>query len=131
MTPDPFLQSREWRTLRMRALERDGGRCACCGRTAGDGVVINVDHIKPRAHYPELALTLTNLQVLCDACNHGKGNRFETDWRARNTTPEALLQRAVTKLPTFDPSSPRATAEQEESRTRQLDYVKRMTNAGA
>lgn len=82
MYDDPFLQSREWRTVRMRALERDGAKCACCGKTAADGVRINVDHIKPRGRYPELALTVDNLQVLCDACNHGKGNWSERDWRS-------------------------------------------------
>lgn len=78
---DHFLLSREWAVVRMVALERDGGRCACCGRTAADGIVINVDHIKPRRKYPEHALTVSNLQVLCNECNHGKGNRFQTDWR--------------------------------------------------
>lgn len=86
---DPFLQSREWRTVRMRALERDGGKCACCGKTAKDGVVLNVDHIKPRIRYPELALTVENLQVLCDACNHGKGNWSERDWRPQGASREA------------------------------------------
>ena len=37
---DPFLQSYEWRAVRMQALERDGGRCNLCGKTAHDGVVI-------------------------------------------------------------------------------------------
>lgn len=78
---DPFLASWEWRTIRMRVLERDGAKCACCGVTAREGARMNVDHIKPRRHYPELALTLSNLQVLCEECNHGKGNRYETDWR--------------------------------------------------
>lgn len=78
---DFFLRSREWSVMRMRALERDGGRCCACGRTARDGVQINVDHIKPRIRFPELALTLDNLQVLCAPCNQGKGNRFETNWR--------------------------------------------------
>jgi hypothetical protein len=78
---DPFLESWEWRTIRMRVLERDRAKCACCGKTAADGVVMNVDHIKPRKRAPELALTESNLQVLCNECNHGKGNQFDTDWR--------------------------------------------------
>jgi hypothetical protein len=78
---DSFLESREWRTIRMRVLERHGAKCQCCGRTSRDGITINVDHIKPRAAYPELALTESNLQVLCNECNHGKGNWSERDWR--------------------------------------------------
>jgi len=42
---------------------------------------LNVDHIRPRRYYPELALELGNLQVLCAACNQGKGNKDATDWR--------------------------------------------------
>jgi 5-methylcytosine-specific restriction endonuclease McrA len=76
-----FLQSFEWRKVRMIVLKRDGARCACCGATPADGVKVHVDHIKPRKHFPELALDLANLQVLCEICNHGKGNWDQTDWR--------------------------------------------------
>lgn len=83
---DEFLQSYEWRRLRMEVLRERGARCECCGATPADGkTVINVDHIKPRLRYPELALDKTNLQVLCDVCNHGKGNWDETDWRDAQT----------------------------------------------
>ena len=78
---DAFLQSYEWRQVRMQVLKRDGAKCACCGATAADGRVMNVDHIKPRKHHPELAFNLNNLQVLCEVCNHGKGNWDQTDWR--------------------------------------------------
>lgn len=76
-----FLQTYEWRKVRMEALKKYGARCAACGSTAMDGVRLHVDHIKPRALYPALALTLENLQILCEECNHGKGNWDITDWR--------------------------------------------------
>jgi len=76
-----FLQSFQWRQVRMIALKKYGARCQCCGATAADGVRINVDHIKPRKLFPALALSVDNLQVLCGACNHGKGNWDQTDWR--------------------------------------------------
>lgn len=79
---DDFLASYEWRRLRMIVLTKRGAKCECCGASPTDGVtVINVDHIKPRRKFPELALTESNLQVLCGVCNHGKGNWDETDWR--------------------------------------------------
>lgn len=78
---DAFLDTYAWRRLRMRVLRACGARCQCCGATAKDGVRIHVDHIKPRRKYPELALEESNLQVLCEVCNHGKGNWDETDWR--------------------------------------------------
>lgn len=81
VTSDAFLRSYEWRRLRMVVLKRDGARCRACGATPSDGVRMNVDHIKPRRKYPELALEADNLQVLCEECNHGKGNWDETDWR--------------------------------------------------
>ena len=43
---------------------------------------------KPRAvkrvkktHVATDALEITNLQILCHECNHGKGNWDQTDWR--------------------------------------------------
>jgi len=77
-----FLESYAWRRLRMEVLRKRGARCECCGATPKDGkTVLNVDHIKPRKLFPELALDESNLQVLCAACNHGKGNWDQTDWR--------------------------------------------------
>jgi 5-methylcytosine-specific restriction endonuclease McrA len=78
---DAFLKSFEWRKLRMEALKTYGSKCQCCGATPATGAVMNVDHIKPRKYYPNLALKIENLQVLCHECNHGKGNWDDTDWR--------------------------------------------------
>lgn len=81
VSSDAFLSSYQWRKLRMEALIKHGRRCMCCGATPSTGAVMNVDHIKPRKRYPELALEINNLQILCHDCNHGKGNWNETDWR--------------------------------------------------
>jgi hypothetical protein len=67
----------------MEVLKRCGARCSCCGATSADGVRIHVDHIKPRKYFPHLALAPSNLQVLCEVCNHGKGNWDQTDWRRK------------------------------------------------
>lgn len=80
---DAFLESYEWRRVRMQVLKRDGARCECCGATPATGAVMNVDHIRPRRLFPELALDPENLQVLCNPCNHGKGYWDMTDWRKR------------------------------------------------
>ena len=77
-----FLESFAWRKVRMLALKKYGARCLCCGATPATGAVMNVDHIKPRKLFPELALDLNNLQILCHECNHGKGNWDQTDWRS-------------------------------------------------
>lgn len=77
-----FYLARRWRTLRYEALKIHGAACQCCGGTAkSTGRPMHVDHIKPRSKFPELELTLSNLQVLCEDCNMGKGGHDQTDWR--------------------------------------------------
>lgn len=98
---DAFLASYEWRVARMKVLKRDGARCVCCGATPDDGLKMHVDHIKPRKTHPELALDLDNLQVLCEVCNHGKGNWDSTDWRkkpAANDTVEEEQQAHIRSI---------------------------------
>lgn len=80
---DPFLKSYEWKKLRMQAFKLYGRKCQCCGATPESGAILNVDHIKPRRLFPELSLSISNLQVLCHTCNHGKGNWDMTDWRKK------------------------------------------------
>jgi len=82
-TPDKeFYISPEWRTLRVRVLSKYDCKCMMCGRSPKDyGIVIHVDHIKPRSKYPDLALCFENLQLLCEDCNIGKSNKYETDYR--------------------------------------------------
>lgn len=76
-----FYDSPAWMKVRYSALERSKGRCECCGNRPTSINPLHVDHIKPRSKYPKLELAPTNLEVLCRACNLGKGNRYETDWR--------------------------------------------------
>lgn len=89
---DNFLKSAEWRRLRYKVLVDRGARCECCGASANSGATINVDHIKPRKLFPELALEESNLQILCGACNQGKGNWDETDWRVFPKTQDPLSE---------------------------------------
>ncbi len=89
-TSDDFLLSYAWRQLRMKVLDRYGPTCQCCGAQAQrDRVRIHVDHIKPRKTHPELALVESNLQILCEVCNHGKGNWNQRDWRPVDDIPKA------------------------------------------
>ena len=75
-----FFQSREWQRVRYAVLKKHGRLCMACGISARE---VHVDHIKPRSKFPELALEITNLQVLCRACNLGKGAWDQTDWRPK------------------------------------------------
>lgn len=79
---DGFYESREWRELRYFALQKHGPTCQCCGASSRDGARIHVDHIVPRYKNPALSLVLSNLQILCEDCNIGKGAWDQTDWRS-------------------------------------------------
>ena len=78
-----FYKSREWKELRYAALKKYGARCMCCGTTPGYGARIVVDHIKPVRTHGHLRLAISNLQILCNTCNRGKGSRCSKDWRPR------------------------------------------------
>ena len=85
-TPKPsigFYDSWAWKSARFVALKHHGRRCQCCGWRPGDSPIgyLVVDHIRPLAIYPALALSQSNLQVLCNDCNMGKGRGHTDDFR--------------------------------------------------
>lgn len=75
-----FYKTQEWKELRFRVLAKYGRLCMCCGTTTGS---MHVDHIKPRSRRPDLSLNFNNLQVLCSACNLGKSNLSDEDFRPK------------------------------------------------
>jgi 5-methylcytosine-specific restriction endonuclease McrA len=82
-----FYATAEWKRLRYLVLKERGARCECCGATPADGATMRVDHIKPVSRAWDRRLDPTNLQVLCNDCNWGKGGWDETDWRGRGRVP--------------------------------------------
>lgn len=96
---EDFYKSEEWLELRVRVLEKYECKCMMCGRSPKlHGVIIHVDHIKPRSKFPDLSLEITNLQLLCAACNKGKGNKYDTDWRPDSIEEMALVIAANERL---------------------------------
>jgi len=69
-----FYTTPEWRLMRESVIARDGNVCRRCCREVAERE-LTVDHIRPRSRFPELALALSNLQVLCRSCNSAKGAR--------------------------------------------------------
>jgi hypothetical protein len=59
--------------LRWSIFERDGFRCTYCGRSAGNGVELRVDHVVAWAEGG--TDDLSNLTTACDDCNSGKSNQ--------------------------------------------------------
>lgn len=62
-------------SLRYSILKRDNYRCRICGRSAVDGVQLEVDHIIPVSKGGESIES--NLQTLCQECNRGKSNSMD------------------------------------------------------
>jgi hypothetical protein len=60
-----------WR-LRAQVLMRDEAKCRLCGTTPSNGAKLQVDHVIPWSKGGETMLT--NLQILCEQCNIGKGD---------------------------------------------------------
>lgn len=73
-----FYLSAPWLNMRYYILKKYGRKCMACGTTNG---TIVVDHIKPLRQFWNLRLDESNLQVLCQDCNRGKGCKDQTDWR--------------------------------------------------
>lgn len=78
---DGFLLTPEWRAVRAEAIKRYGLACGKCGAEQTARSRTNIDHIKPRKFFPELALDIDNLQPLCGKCNKRKGNGAAIDYR--------------------------------------------------
>ena len=72
-----FYKSGKFKDASKLIIDEFGEKCMCCNNINKNKVV----HIKSRRKYPELELELSNLQILCEPCNVGKGNWDETDWR--------------------------------------------------
>jgi len=65
-----FYKSREWRAVRLLALDRDHHECQECKRQGRVSKGQNVHHIKELRDHPELALELDNLETLCIRCHN-------------------------------------------------------------
>lgn len=64
-----FYKKAVWRKLRVQALERDHYLCQECLRRRRVTPATEVHHIKPLEKFPELGLTLSNLESLCWPCH--------------------------------------------------------------
>jgi 5-methylcytosine-specific restriction endonuclease McrA len=64
--------STPWLKLRFEVFARDEFTCQYCGRSAGEGVILQIDHIKPTSKGG--TNDKDNLITACKECNMGKSD---------------------------------------------------------
>lgn len=86
-----------WKALRMQALDRDGWQCVQCGERRR----LECDHVHPVKTHPELAYTLSNLQILCGPC-HSRKTRIEVGHKALSPKRQAWRDLLKTQHPPIE-----------------------------
>ena len=72
-----FQNTVDYRIWRDSVFKRDNHTCKECGARNGNGkrVVLNADHIKSFAQYPELRLAIDNGRTLCRECHYKRHSK--------------------------------------------------------
>lgn len=68
-----------YRERRLTVFSEYGKQCLKCGSIED----VQIDHIKPVSKFPELFLSIGNMQPLCKTCNKQKSNKNENDYRGK------------------------------------------------
>ena len=95
---NPFYHGKAWKRARAEALRRDVGMCCdCMDRFRADyGVkprrAVVVHHIQPIEERPDLALTLSNLRSLCEACHNRRHPEKGAKSGGRQAEPVARMR---------------------------------------
>ncbi|MBC1247336.1 HNH endonuclease [Listeria booriae] len=79
-----FYKTKEWKTLREIALKRDNYECQRCKKRGLYAKADCVHHVQYVKSVPTLALTLANLESLCNPCHNKEHNRLPNQKKAKS-----------------------------------------------
>ena len=60
-------------------IKASHGKCMYCESKMGHVSFPQIEHIKPKAKYPELEFVWENLGICCQYCNTNKGQKYDED----------------------------------------------------
>lgn len=82
---DTFYHSKEWKSLRRLALQRDNYLCQECLKRGDITPASTVHHIKPLRIDRGEALKLENLETVCTACHNSLHRERPQTLKKKNT----------------------------------------------
>lgn len=86
---DAFYKSKEWRNLRLEALQRDSYLCQECKKRGIVTPADTVHHIKPLRVDDSRALQLSNLETVCGSCHNRLHRERPQTLKKKNTNIKA------------------------------------------
>ena len=92
---DAFYKFKEWRTLRLEALQRDSYLCQECIKRGIVTPADTVHHIKPLRVDSSQAMQLSNLESVCRACHNKLHKERPFDYKKKRRTIKALKDKNV------------------------------------
>ena len=94
-----FQQGAYWQAIKQEFWLQNEKVCAVCG-----GEATQIDHIKSKLLFPEVAFDMDNLRPICWPCNRAKSDRYEgmdyspTEIKERRRLSRLTLVKAVTGI---------------------------------
>ena len=92
---DAFYKSKEWRTLRLEALQRDSYLCQECKKRGIVTPADTVHHIKPLRVDDSRALQLSNLETVCGPCHNRLHRERSQALKKKNTNIKARRNKNI------------------------------------
>lgn len=92
---DTFYRSKEWRALRLEALQRDSYLCQECKKCGIITPASTVHHIKPLRVDDSQALQLANLETVCGPCHNRLHRERPQTLKKKNTNIKAKRNKDI------------------------------------